>query len=259
MTAAPNILLRDQYGISEQANCSILGGSSQIRAAFTVASTDAAGFGITGLGGYGVAAAYMHTAETPGAGNPNPAAGYLMLKLALNYAGFWTMRYSLHSPNSGSNINVTAGLTVGQLYVITAVGTTTASQWQTLGLPTGIVPAVGAVFIASTASDGSGTGVVQIPKASGSGVSRMEIVGTPGSNVNPTDKSGSQIFCQFLAPAITLNSYTPAGTNNSASPPIFTGTPAVLTGTAAYAVAAPADGTIVNVSLSMNPLAGPLI
>ena len=33
------------------------------------------------------------------------------------------------------------------------------------------------------------------------------------------------------APTLTMNSYTPAGTNNSATPPIFTGTPAVLTGT----------------------------
>ena len=35
------------------------------------------------------------------------------------------------------------------------------------------------------------------------------------------------------APALTMNSYTPAGTNNSATPPIFTGTPATLTGTVA--------------------------
>jgi hypothetical protein len=38
------------------------------------------------------------------------------------------------------------------------------------------------------------------------------------------------------APALTMNSYTPAGTNSSATPPIFTGTAAVLTGSVAAPV-----------------------
>lgn len=32
------------------------------------------------------------------------------------------------------------------------------------------------------------------------------------------------------APTLSMNSYTPAGTNNTATPPIFTGTAATLTG-----------------------------
>ena len=49
-------------------------------------------------------------------------------------------------------------------------------------------------------------------------------------------------------PTLTMNSYTPAGTNNSATPPIFTGTAATLTGT----ISTP---TLSGASVSAGPLA----
>lgn len=53
------------------------------------------------------------------------------------------------------------------------------------------------------------------------------------SNGNLRIFQGNAASGTLSAPALTMNSYTPAGTNNSATPPIFTGTPAVLTGSVA--------------------------
>lgn len=61
----------------------------------------------------------------------------------------------------GDEINVTAGLAVEQVYVITALGTTTAPQWQALGLPEAVTPAVGVTFTCNSAVAGMGTGTVE--------------------------------------------------------------------------------------------------
>ncbi len=63
-------------------------------------------------------------------------------------------------------------------------------------------------------------------------------------------------------PTLTMNSYTPAGTNANDGPPeTFTGTPAVLTGTvsqptfsstSAAAVVAPTAGAVVRLELCFD-------
>jgi hypothetical protein len=52
-------------------------------------------------------------------------------------------------------------LVVGNRYTITAVGTSTAADWTTLGLPTGVFAAIGVSFIAAATGAGSGSGTVQ--------------------------------------------------------------------------------------------------
>lgn len=62
-----------------------------------------------------------------------------------------------------TQINVTSAnvFIIGQPYVITSLGTTTQSQWNTLGVPSTTVPSVGLIFNAAITGAGSGTGTVQ--------------------------------------------------------------------------------------------------
>lgn len=112
------------------------------------------------------------------ANNPNPAAGYVYVKLQDNYNALYAMDYMISSPLSGSGITIAtaSSLTVGSVYTITVVGSTTTAQWQAVGVPVGITPAVGVSFVA-TATSGSGTGQVQA--SSFSGVTQLEVVGDP--------------------------------------------------------------------------------
>lgn len=236
---------------------------------FTVAATDSAGKGITGLKGPGVQNVYMHTSATPAAGNPNPASGYIYVQLQDNYNAFYGMEHSIISPNSGSNLAVTSGaaaLTVGRVYVITVVGTTTAAQWVTLGVPIGTAAAVGVPFVAASTGVGAGSGQVQLSAAAGSGINHIEMIGNPALSIKSTSATiagqtnGSYLLMKCMSnsvsavtSALTMASYTPAGTNDGGTPPLFTGTPAVLTGSivnsggvASQALATPADGTVIS-------------
>ena len=69
--------------------------------------------------------------------------------------------FAMFTIASGTPINITTGLTVGIVYAITALGTTTTLQWQALGFPVGTTPAVGDTFVCTSATVGVGTGVVQ--------------------------------------------------------------------------------------------------
>ena len=193
-------------------------------------------------------------------GSPNPAAGLIFVQFQDNFNKYLFGTANFEGALSGSSINISTGssLTIGAPYVITSVGTTTTAQWVAVGVPVGITPAVGVSFIAS-ATSGSGTGTVQAPAASG--ISDVEVVGQANGSITSSAatvlgvSSGAYIILQCLAsgagaltmnsytpagtnsaPALTLNSYTPAGTNDSSTPPVFTGTPAVLTGSVAAPV-----------------------
>jgi hypothetical protein len=252
----PNLILKNQYG--ETSDNAVEGGSSQLWCKFKMDSANANGLGISGLTGSGIASVYGHTSQTAATGNPNPQSGILLFNFSALFSSIISAEFAVRAPLSGSNINVTSGLTQYNAYVITAVGTTTASQWQTLGLPVGITPAVGAMFVAATASAGSGTGVVQVIAAAGSGTTHLEILGDPNETCNPSTGQG-YVAVASLGGGLTMNSYTPAGTNNSATPPIFTGTPAVLTGSVANALAAIADTSWVFARFQYLPVAARLI
>lgn len=248
---------------------------------FTVTPTN--GLGITALKGQAVQNVFMHTSTTPSAGpnglvNPNPAAGIIMVQLADNYTQIYGCDATISSPNSGTPILVIASgaaLSVGSLYVITLLGTSTAADWIALGVPRGVTPAIGVAFVALATGAGTGSGAVQAPATAGSAIDHVELVGSPTTMLGPVPVGGSPnvgawIMLRAMAKTVsgtaaaqilTMASYTPAGTNNGASPPIFAGTPAVLTGTnAASAITAtsvnaqtaPATGSIIRLCLYLN-------
>lgn len=171
---------------------------------FTVDNTN--GNGITSLKSNGyVNAVYMHCATTASAANPNPAAGYALIKLAGNYNTFIGLSSSIQEPYSGSDIKIDNGatLTIGSVYTITTLGNATAAQWSTVGVPAGIAPAVGVSFVAIATGAGSGnTSTSRVQTSVVSGISGIEIVGNPTASLNNSNVSsnaGGQIIVKFLA------------------------------------------------------------
>lgn len=163
---------------------------------FTVDPDNANGLGTSLLKGQGVTNVFMHTSQTPATGsngylNPNPAAGYILVQLADNFTRFYTEMQTFVPPLSGASILVTTGTTLGLAYVITSVGTTTTAQWQKLGLPPGVTPAVGVAFIAKATTTATGTGTIQVPLSTGSGIDHIEVIGSASTTLGPIPMGGS--------------------------------------------------------------------
>lgn len=175
----------------------------QIDCKFTVAVADTGGLGITSLKGPYVKAVYMHTSATPATGNPNPAAGTIVVQLQDSYSRFYTGSYEISSPNSGSDVKIdNSAMTAGVAYVITTLGNATAAKWAAVGVPAGIVPAVGVAFIAAS-NGGAGnalTSRVQTSAAAGSAVMNIELLGSTSLGVAPNPSAnqgfGGQIILQ---------------------------------------------------------------
>lgn len=171
---------------------------------FVVAAADTGGLGITSLKGPAISAVYMHTSATPAASNPNPASGTIIVRLANNYAqNIANVRGMIQSPNSGSDVKIdNSAMTAGVAYVITTLGNATAAKWHAIGVPAGVVPAVGVSFTAAS-NGGAGntlTSRVQTSAAAGSGVCTIEVVGSPALSSNPSPSAnqgyGAQIILQ---------------------------------------------------------------
>lgn len=153
---------------------------------FTVDSANTNGLGIKSLQASGISQVYMYTSQTPAAGNPNPAAGNILVYLSDNYNRYLGGFTRFFSPNSGTDIVVTsagAHLVAGTVYTITTLGTTTAADWVTMGLPVGTPAVVGASFVAIATGAGTGTGKVQVPATNGSTVASAEMVGNPNQTI----------------------------------------------------------------------------
>jgi hypothetical protein len=192
---------------------------------FIVDSTNGNGLGIRTLKGAYVNNVYMHTSATPAVGNPNPAAGNILIHLKGNYNRVLFATSGDIGPLSGSNLAVDAtALTVGVAYVITVVGTTTAADWLALGVPAGVTPAPGVAFIALLTGTGSGSGQVQLP--SNSGIMKYQGVGDPTTTVAPVSATynvgvmGSWLMFQAL--------------------------------NASFALTAPANGTVIGIQMYMS-------
>ena len=97
-----------------------------IDCSFVVDPANGNGLGVRSLKGQGVEKVFMHTsAPLAGSGNPNPAAGYALVKLRSNYNRYLGGFSGFVSPVTGSALNIAAGsaaLTVGHPYVISSVG-----------------------------------------------------------------------------------------------------------------------------------------
>ena len=227
-SAYPSVVLQNQFG--EKSINSILPGGSSGDCNFIVDSANGNGLGIRSLKGSFCSAVYMHTSATPATGNPNPAAGYIVVQLAKQYFGYLNGFSGFVSPLSGSNVNISSGLTQYAPYVIVSVGTSTAANWQAEGLPAGLTPTVGQSFIAKTASAGTGTGIVQAPAAAGAGAMLIDVIGDPNQSVSAT--SGANFLLRVLG-----------ATSSSVTTLVAT---------------APADNSVIGLHFSMLPLSSQL-
>jgi hypothetical protein len=209
-SAYPSYNLKNQFG--ETYINLLTGGSGSLDCQFIVNSTDAGGLGITGLQGKPCASVYMQTSATPAVGNPNPAAGYIVVNLTSQYYKFASAYASFHSIAAGASTAVTSTLTLGNPYIIDVLGSTTQANWQVLGVPAGVIPTVGAAFIATGATTGAGTGYVQAPGTTG--VDHVEMVGFQDPNLLAT--AGAQLILRTLQPtSSSVTTLIPTAPNNS--------------------------------------------
>jgi hypothetical protein len=158
---------------------------------FVVDPANGNGLGIRSLKGAGVANVYMHTSATAAGGNPNPAAGYIMVQLTQTYNRYLGGFQGAVTTLSGSPATSTTAHTT---YVITALGTATLAQWQAKGLPTGVTPALGASFVATASGTIGGSATVDVASTAGSDYSYIEIVGDPNQTIiSPVALQPSQV------------------------------------------------------------------
>lgn len=192
---------------------------------FVVDSTNGNGLGIRSLKGPAVKAVYMHTSATPAAGNPNPAAGTIVVQLVDPYNRSLSGFDSRVSPVSGTPLAAGASaLTPGVAYIIVSVGTTTAAEWHALGVPAGVSPAVGVSFIAALSGSGAGSGSVEATAAAGSGIASIETVGDPNQSIAPNPSANQGYGASFI---LQCRDY-------------------------AGAIAAPANGSVISLAFLLN-------
>lgn len=171
---------------------------------FIVDSTNGNGLGVRSLKSNGyIEAVFMHTSATPGLSpggllNPNPEAGFAVVRFKNNFnyylGGFSGQVAAVTAPT-------TTAMTAGHVYIITVLGTTTAAQWTTAGVPAGVTPAVGVSFVAAATASIGGTGKLGLP-----GVplaTSVSVAGNPFTTLNNSNiatNSGAQIIVQFSKP-----------------------------------------------------------
>lgn len=146
------------------------------------------------------------------------AAGQYRIRLQDNYMKLLMLNARMQSPVSGSAVPA-GSLSVGTVYQITSMGTTTQAQWVTAGVPVGITAAVGVTFKCAATSAGTGEA-----KALGSsGIVSVEVMGNNANMLNYqpfNPNGGGYVDIQCMGPSIAMGAYTPAGT---VSAPTFTG------------------------------------
>jgi hypothetical protein len=166
---------------------------------FVVDSTNGNGLGIRSLKGPTVTNVFMNTSATPGSNNgvtnPNPEAGIIVVQLQDTYNRSLGGYSATVTPVGSSGTATTAGVPA----VITSLGTATLAQWQAVGLPIGITPAVGVAFIPTSSATIGGSATVAPPAAAGTGITNIETIGDPNLTMsNTTGKFGTQIILQCM-------------------------------------------------------------
>lgn len=137
----------------------------------------------------------MNTSATPAVGSPNPAAGTILVQLQDNYNRSLSGFDAKISPVSGTPLTATVS---GTAYIIVSLGTATAAQWRTAGVPKGVTPAVGVSFIAIATATIGGSAAVEVPAAAGTGVASIETVGNPNLSIAPFKASGQGYGAYFI-------------------------------------------------------------
>lgn len=246
------------FGLNGKSYYTNVAKPQDVNLTFTVTPTN--GLGITSLKSNGyVRNVFMHTSTTPAANdgytNPNPANGYALVQFTNNFNYYLNGHVQCQAPNTGSIKIDNSALTAGLAYVITTLGNSTTAQWQAIGLPAGITPAVGVSFIATAVGAGANTSTSRVSTPTTAGVLAVEVVGTPNtmlSSSNIASNGGAWLLLQFMGSTFTAGAYTPAGTNSA---PTFTGS-ALATHTHDLLLknAAVADGATTRVNAGANLL-----
>jgi hypothetical protein len=168
---------------------------------FVVDSANGNGLGLRSLKGPAVANVYMHTSASPAPGNPNPAPGTIIVQMADNYNKSFSGFDAIVSPVSGSSLKIdNSALIAGAAYIITTLGNATPAQFHALGVPAGVVPAVGVSFVANSVGAGPNTSSsrVMATAALGSGVCTIETVGDPNLSISPKPDANQGYGAQFI-------------------------------------------------------------
>lgn len=176
-------------------------------ASITVGSGTARGSLIALSGAVTISAAAALTAQSPtpsfiAGANPNPAPGFVMIRLTNSFNHYLGQLTSFESPVDSTT--ATTATVAGQAYVISALGTATLAQWQARGLTPGFTPAVGQSFIASSSGTIGGSAEVSKALNAGSGVTSMEVVGNPDlsiANSSIAANGGAIVIGQFMSSA----------------------------------------------------------
>lgn len=166
---------------------------------FVVDSTNGNGLGIRSLKGPAVHAVYMHTTASAAAGNPNPAAGTIVIQLDDNYNRSISGAHAIVSPVSGTPLTAT---TAGVAVIIVSLGTATAAQsladFRAVGLPRGITPAVGVSFVPTSSATIGHSAAVEIAAAAGSNVASIETLGDPNLSIAPNPNENQGFGAQLI-------------------------------------------------------------
>jgi hypothetical protein len=183
---------------------------------FVVDSTNGNGLGIRNLKGAGIQSIHMHTSATPATGNPNPGAGIILVHFQDQYNRYLSGFSGFVSPSTGSPVTATVNHTT---YIIASLGTATLAQWQAVGLPLGVVPAVGAAFTATASATIGGSASVIQP--GNSGIMSIEVVGDPNQTIispsplMPTSPAGPQVGGRMVLQCLNASDAQAAPANGS--------------------------------------------
>ncbi len=164
---------------------------------FVVDKANGNGLGIRSLKGQGISAVYMTTSSTPATGNPLVAGvseGLIVVEFADNFNRAYPGMSAIIPPNTTATKIDNSAMTVGQAYVIAVLDPAiTQAMWHTLGLPLGVIPAVGATFIAARIglAGEANTSSARVVIASNSGIDHIETIGDPNQTIWPAPVGGS--------------------------------------------------------------------
>jgi hypothetical protein len=184
--------------------------ATKLDCSFIVDPADSAGAGVSSLNKSGrISSVYMKTTAAAASGSVNPANGYIVVNLQDNYNKYLSGSSQFSAPLTGSDLAISSGLSIGAVYVITVLGTSTAADWLALGVPANITPAVGVSFFAIATGAGSGSGKVKLPAATGSGISRIGLIGDPNvMNSNGAYTLGAGNGMQLIFACYSTNTIT---------------------------------------------------
>lgn len=161
---------------------------------FIVDSTNGNGLGIRSLKGPGIANVFMNTSSTPAPGNPNPAAGFILVELQDTYFKYFGGFSGQVSPVDATTISTSTTANAAQ--VIVNLGTATLAQWQAVGFPVGNTPAVGAAFVPTSSALIGGSAQVASTKASG--IDHIEVVGDTNQMINAPSGTNQILLTCYL-------------------------------------------------------------